>query len=244
MARWSWVSWTWERRQRRVARWKWRGAAGEGHRQGHSETGGGGLGGGGGGGGEGAEVALAVGVKAVADLFEVAGEIGREDRRKDGAAVAAAFGIADGEFTAREVDVLHAQGQRFEETQAGSIQDLEDEAVGAGGVAEDGGDFGAGQDDGDALGTAGADEGVEPRQVHRKDMFEIEQERGESLVLRRCAHAAFGREMRQEGRRLALAESPLVGHAVEFVETGDPGGVGLSRPWTVVPRRQARIEAA
>src|SRR6185369_14068262 len=78
-----------------------------------------------GGKGDGAEIALAVGAEDLLGLRELAGEVGGEDRGEDGAAVAAAFGIADGEFTAREVDVLHAQGQCFEETQSGSVEELE-----------------------------------------------------------------------------------------------------------------------
>ena len=97
--------------------------------------------------------------------------------RKHGLAVAAAFRVADVDLDAIEVDVFDAQGQCFEKTHSGSIEEERDEMGEAGQSAQDFSRFFRGQYNREPGRAGGADDVFEPRQWLIQDVAIKEQQR-------------------------------------------------------------------
>jgi len=87
--------------------------------------------------------------------------------------------------------------------------------------------LGAGQHHGQALGELRRRGQVELAEIDREDIAVQEQQRRECLVLRRGAHAALHREVREEGLDLGAAHVGRVALAVEQDEASDPADVGF-----------------
>ena len=94
-----------------------------------------------------------------ADVVAVFEQVGRERM------LLRPLAVADDDQVCREVNVLDAEARAFEQAQAGTVEEQRQEAREAVEVLEDGPDLVARHDDGQVLGSPGADDVVEPRQV-------------------------------------------------------------------------------
>src|SRR5439155_5475658 len=98
-------------------------------------------------------------------------------------AVLEAFAVAHDERSRREIDVLHAQTQSLEQTQAAAVQEARDRAVGTAQLREQATHFLASQDDGQPLRAAGTGDVTEPGEIDSQHALVEEQDRGQGLRL-------------------------------------------------------------
>jgi hypothetical protein len=166
----------------------------------------------------------------------------RNARQRHGA-VATAFGLADRELVAREVDVLDAETQRFEQPQAASIQERGDEMLHVRQPGQHSPHLRAREHDGQSLRatcTHGVVEAFELAPEH--DAVEEEQ-RGQRLVLGRCCDLAAHRQIGKEVDDLGRAHLVWMALSMEQDEAPDPRGVRLLRAPAHVPQASGVADA-
>jgi len=146
---------------------------------------------------------------------------------QEGRAVVGTFATTDGDLTAVEVDVLHAEGEGLLEAETGAVEDLAEEAEGRLELLEQGHDVAAREDGGEVLGTLGALEAVERGQVEFEHLAVEEDEGAEGLVLGGGRDGATQGEVVEEGGDLGGAHLPRVTSLVEADEVAYPADVGL-----------------
>jgi hypothetical protein len=164
--------------------------------------------------------------------------------RANGLTVLVALAGAHRDCGAREVDVLDAQVQRFEQAQARAVEQAADEAGRAGEKGEHGGHLGAVEDDRQMLPPVGAHQVVEPRQVEAERVAVEEEKRGEGLVLGGGRDPFVDGQVRQEGRDVGRAEFARVPAMVMEDEPPHPVGVRLLGARAVVARAQVAGESS
>ena len=141
---------------------------------------------------------------------------------------------------ARELDVLDADPEPFEEAEARAVEEARHEARRAVHRAQHRLDLVPRQDDRQPPRTLRSRERVdEPERAAEHGVVE-EEDRRERLVLRRRSDVPVFGQMREEGGDVPLAERgrvlrPPNGVSVEEAEAADPRGVGLIGPDGVVP---------
>lgn len=101
-----------------------------------------------------------------------------------GSSILPSLALADQDFSAVEVDVLNSELQALKQAQAGAVHQRGGEIGQASQVLKDEGDFGAGEDHGNADSAFGADEVGKVRDITADDVSVQEEKRTEGLVLR------------------------------------------------------------
>lgn len=104
------------------------------------------------------------------DALEVVLQRNLKRRGQHGDSVLGALSVADKDFVAPEVDILHAQPQAFHEAQARSVHQRRHEPFVTGKVRQHDFDFLPGHDDRQAFGLAGADDSAQVADFAAKDV--------------------------------------------------------------------------
>jgi hypothetical protein len=153
---------------------------------------------------------------------------GREDGGGEhGDPVLPAFSLADGDLAAVEVQVLHAEGEGFQEPQPAAVEQGRHQPGHALQPVQQSADLLSREDHGEARGRADAGDGGKLTERTPQHVRVEEHERAEGLVLRRGAHAVRFGEVREKCRDFGGAECLGVPHLVMDDETAGPVTVGL-----------------
>jgi hypothetical protein len=156
--------------------------------------------------------------------------------------VLAALAIADGGLVAFEIDVLHPQAHRFQQTQAGPVEQTRHQADGAVQFGQQGADLASAQHRRHAHGPLGAHQLVQPRQFAAHNDPVQEQQGAQGLVLGGGADPTVGGQVRQERCHLRFTHLLRVALAVIQHEAADPAGAGPSRAAAVVSRADGIVD--
>jgi hypothetical protein len=170
-----------------------------------------------------------LGAVALGDGVELRAEAVPHPRGQEGGAVVVPLASTDGEHVALEVDVLHAEGEAFEEAKAAAATYFRDEPERRLQVLEERAHVAAREDRGEVLGAVSAFEARERRQVEVEDLAVEEGEGAEGLVLGGRRDAAVDGEAVEEGGDLGGAEVAGVAAVVEGDVGADPNGGRLPR---------------
>ena len=144
------------------------------------------------------------------------------------------FRIADRELASPEVDIFHPQRQRFEETQARTVEQLQDELRRRRRLADDLAHFVNGEDNRQTLGPLRANDVVDPRQRLLQHVAVEKEKCGERLVLRRGAHRPVDGQVAQKRIHVVRPHRRRMPLAVIQNVTADPHDIGFFRPRTVM----------
>jgi hypothetical protein len=168
-----------------------------------------------------------LGAVALGHGVELGAEAVSSSRGQEGGAVVVPLASMDGEHVALEVDVLHAEGEAFEEAKAATVEDFRDEPERRLQVLGDRALVAAREDRREVLGAVSAFEARERRRVEVEDLAVEEDEGAEGLVLGGRRDAARGGEVVEEGGDLGGAEGAGVAAVVEGDVGADPVEVGF-----------------
>ena len=186
---------------------------------------------------------LEIGQVLALDPREVLLERRGEAVGQDGDAVLSPLAVVDEDLLAGEVDVLDPQAAALEQAQAGAVHEGRHEGGRSAHLAQDRGHLLAGEDDGEAVGEAGAGDLLEPGELAAEDLAIEEEKRAEGLVLGGGADVPVRGEVAEVARDLRGAEAVGVALAVEEDEAADPGDVGLLGARAEVARVQNAADA-
>ena len=160
-------------------------------------------------------------------MLEVAAQRRFRDPRKRRAAIAIALGLADQELPAREVDVLDAQPQRFEQAQPAAVEQRGDETMNATQLGEHRPHLVAREHDRKRVRAGGPDCRPQALDLASQHRAIQEQDRCQRLILRRGGDAPPHREVREERHHLEASHRFGMALAVEQDEAADPVDVGV-----------------
>lgn len=162
------------------------------------------------------------------DPLQVFLERGDEAIREHGDPIFFPFAIADSDRLVCNVNVFHPQPDAFHQAQAGTVEQLGHQAVGAGHLGDDPAHLFPGEDGGQAFGLLGA-QGVNGSQVLVKHLAVEEEEGAERLILGGGGDVLRHRQVGQEG--LDFRSAHLGGMALVLEEdiAPDPIDVGFFR---------------
>ena len=125
-----------------------------------------------------------------------------------------------------EVDILDSQAQAFHQAQAGAVEQLGLQLIGAGEGVEQAADFVSGEHGGKSVGAPGA-HGVERELDLLEENLAVEEEQGaEGLVLGGGGDVLVDGQVGEEGFDLEAAHGSGVALVVEEDEAADPAQVG------------------
>ena len=147
--------------------------------------------------------------------------------RENGDAVLFALAIADEDLLVTKVDVLHPEANTVHQAQAGAIEQIGHEPVGAGHLGQDGLDFVAGEDDGQADGAFGAFDVIDPAEGMLQHSVIQKQQCAEGLILSGSGDLAVDGEMGQESADIIFPEFIRVLFAMEKDKAANPLEVGF-----------------
>ena len=147
--------------------------------------------------------------------------------REDGDAILHALAVTHHDAAVVEVDVLHSQAQRFEQSQSAAVQQPGDEPVGAGHLGDHLAGFLAGEHGRQALRAVRAHDIVDPGQVDIQHAFVEKEQGGEGLRLGGGRDLAGVGEVAQEIPDLVAAHVARVAAGVEEDEAADPVDISL-----------------
>lgn len=156
-----------------------------------------------------AEAGKAIGDVELADLAEVVAEGGEEGGGEHGEAVLVSLAVANGDLLVFEVEVFDSQSEGLEESEAGAVEEGEEESVGGVGGGQDAADLALGEDQGLAGAAGDAHHGGEVDGASQ-DVAVEEEECGQGLGLGRGGDVAVARQVGEEGGDAARGE-PLDG---------------------------------
>jgi hypothetical protein len=154
--------------------------------------------------------------------------------REHGHAVFVAFTLAIGELILSEISVLDAQAHALHEAQAGALEQACHEKFGSGKVAENGFDFGTGENDRQASGTFRPFDAFDHGQSDVQHIAIEEEEGIEGDVLGGGGDVAYSSKMGEVGADFGNAEVLGVSFAMKSDIASDGGEVGLLPVDTVV----------
>jgi hypothetical protein len=146
---------------------------------------------------------------------------------QEGRAVVRPLAATDGDLMAIEVDVLHAEGERFLHAESGAVEDLAEETEGRLKPVEQREDVAAREDVGEVVGALRAFEAFERGHLDLEDLAVEEDQRAQGLVLRRRCAATTDREVIEECGDLGGAHLARVTPVVEADELANPAEVRL-----------------
>lgn len=165
------------------------------------------------------------GVVKLAQLRDADSEWGDEGVRDDSDAILEALAVAYDEGTGRQVDVLDAHSQRFQQAQPAAVKQGSDGAVWATQMIQNSAHLLAGEYDRKALGAPSARDVAEPRQVDAQDPLVEEEDGGERLCLGGRGDVARGREMGEVGLDLGATHCLRMLAAVKLDISNDPSDI-------------------
>lgn len=161
------------------------------------------------------------------DFSEVAHQGVFEGLGEHGEAVFLALAVSDGDLVQGQVHVFDAQADTIHEPQSGAVKEACHQVRCAVQVSEECLDFGAGEDDGEALGAFGGGDAIEGKGVKAEDFFVDEEEGIAGDVLCGGADVLFDGEVGEVGADFGVSEGSGVGLSVEEEEALDGGEISL-----------------
>ena len=138
-----------------------------------------------------------------------------------------ALAIADNNLMVTKVDILHSEADTVHQAQAGAIEEIGHEPVGAGHLGEDGLDFVAGEDDGQTDGAFGAFDVLDPAEGLLQHGIVQEQQGAEGLILSGSSDLTGHSQMGQESADIIFSEFIRVLFAMEKDKAANPLEVGF-----------------
>jgi len=180
-------------------------------------------------------------------LFEVAlvldthpVEMGRQPRlqsaRKNCGAVLRSLPVSDEDLMPLEIHVLHTKSTALEQPQSRSVEQRDHELGHPFEMSQHPADLVAGEKDWQSFANRGSNKIVEPGKIDTQELPVEEEDRCESLVLRRRRDAAFVGEHVQEGRHLIGTETSRVPPSMEVVIAPHPAEMGFLGPRAESPK--------
>src|SRR5277367_2144125 len=169
----------------------------------------------------------ALGAVAGSDGFHLRPEAIPRAGREERGAIMLALATTHRDLMALEVDILDADGQRFEEAEAAAIQDFGEQAERELQVIEERHDLAAREDRREMVRPAGPLQVEELRHVETEDAAVEEDESAEGLILRRSRDPALDGEMIEERGDLRGAKGARVSATLEGNERARPVNIGF-----------------
>ena len=178
-----------------------------------------------------------------ADPFDMGLERGLDRSGKHGHSILGPFAVANDDLMPRELDILHAQAQAFDDAHPGAVEEAPDELGGSMQTVEHTGDLVTRQHHGKPSRRLGLLDVVEPRQLDAQHVLAHERQRALGLILRRRRHPLLHRQVRQECLDLGRRHRVGVPLAMEKGEAFNPIKVGLLGAQAVVFEADAVADA-
>lgn len=161
-------------------------------------------------------------------------ERGDERVRDDGDAILEALAVANHQRSRRQVDILDAHSQRFEQAKPAAVEQGGDGPIRTVQLAKHSAHLLASEDYRKPLGASCARDVPEPGEVYTEDALVEEEDGGERLRLGGRGDVARGGEVREEGLYVGTTQCLRVLAAVELDESDDPSDILLLRSIAVV----------